>query len=140
MPYRTYCLLCATSTPSYMPLSYQFWYTACVMKNNPTTNFQATVYSIVSSSPKGKGSTYGQGAELAGRPGAARAVGTCMRNNKDTNEAPCHRVVGSAGNLAGYAYGDGLPTKKKKLTKEGVEFRGEKVNLKTSRWQPKLAR
>lgn len=110
------------------------------MKNDPKTNFQKTVYAVVSGIPKGKVVTYGQVAELAGRPGAARAVGTCMRNNKDTKSVPCHRVVGSNGALAGYAYGDGLATKKKMLKKEGVAFKGEKVDLKASQWQPKRSR
>jgi alkylated DNA nucleotide flippase Atl1 len=67
-------------------------------------------------------------------------VGTVMSHNQNTKTTPCHRVVGSTGALAGYAYGDGLATKKKMLMKEGVEFRGEKVNLKTSQWRPKVAR
>jgi O-6-methylguanine DNA methyltransferase len=104
------------------------------------TNFQKTVHGVVASIPKGMVATYGQIAELAGRPGAARAVGTVMSHNQNTKTTPCHRVVGSTGALAGYAYGDGLATKKKMLMKEGVEFRGEKVNLKTSQWRPKVAR
>ncbi|KND50494.1 MAG: methylated-DNA--[protein]-cysteine S-methyltransferase [Parcubacteria bacterium C7867-007] len=112
------------------------------MKNVPKSNFQSTVYSVVASIPRGSVATYGQIAELAGRPGAARAVGTCMRNNKDTHTVPCHRVVASNGTLAGYAYGDGLSTKKKLLQKEGVSFKtnGTTVDLKANQWQPKRSR
>lgn len=99
--------------------------------------FTTTVYAVVASIPAGKVATYGQVAELAGKPGAARAVGTAMRTNKDTHAVPCHRVVGSDGSLTGYAYGNGVATKKQKLAKEGVAFRGEKVDLAQSRWQPK---
>jgi O-6-methylguanine DNA methyltransferase len=98
------------------------------------------VYAIAASIPKGSVATYGQVAELAGRPGAARAVGACMRTNKDTKAVPCHRVVGSTGALTGYAYGDGLATKKKMLQKEGVVFKGDKVDLNESQWQPKQSR
>ncbi|MES2225890.1 MAG: MGMT family protein [Patescibacteria group bacterium] len=101
------------------------------------SNFKQTVYAVVASIPKGKVATYGQVAALAGRPGAARAVGTCMSTNKDTEAVPCHRVVGSTGALAGYAYGDGTKTKGLMLRKEGVIFRGEKVDLKESQWIPK---
>ncbi|MDB5265717.1 MAG: hypothetical protein JWM39_430 [Parcubacteria group bacterium] len=110
------------------------------MKNSTQTNFQKTVHAVVASIPKGSVATYGQVAELAGRPGAARAVGSVMSHNQDTKATPCHRVVGSTGALSGYAYGDGITTKKKLLVKEGVQFRGEKVDLKTSQWHPKVSR
>ncbi len=107
------------------------------MKKSSQTNFQMTVHAVVAAIPKGSVATYGQVAELAGRPGAARAVGTVMSHNKNTKATPCHRVVGSTGALAGYAYGNGLSTKKKLLMKEGVQFKGEKVDLKVSQWHPK---
>lgn len=93
------------------------------------SDFTARVYKIVSGIPKGKVMTYGQVAKLAGSPGAARAVGMCMRNNKDTKAVPCHRVVGATGKLTGYAYGNGIPTKQKMLAKEGVKFKGNIVDL-----------
>ncbi len=49
---------------------------------------------------------------------------------------PCHRVVGSTGALTGYAYGDGTATKKQMLQKEDVAFKGERVDLSASQWQP----
>lgn len=100
-----------------------------------TSSFTRTVQAVVASIPKGKVATYGQVAELAGSPGAARAVGTIMRTNKDTEAVPCHRVVGSTGALTGYAYGNGILTKKQLLEKEGVKFAGAKVDLKLSQWR-----
>lgn len=100
--------------------------------------FTPTVRAVVASIPKGKVATYGQVASLAGHPGAARAVGMVMRTNKDTKAVPCHRVVGSTGALTGYAYGDGISSKKRMLEKEGVTFKGSKVDLKISGWQPKV--
>jgi O-6-methylguanine DNA methyltransferase len=96
------------------------------------TDFTKRVHAIVAAIPKGKVATYGQVARLAGRPGAARAVGMCMSHNKDTKAVPCHRVVGSTGKLTGYSYGSGLSTKKKALEKEGVVFKGESVDLSRS--------
>ncbi len=43
-------------------------------------------------------SPYKQFAELAGNPGASRAVGTIMSHNYDL-EIPCHRVVRSDGKI-----------------------------------------
>lgn len=99
------------------------------------SDFKSRVYALAAKIPKGKVTTYGRLAALAGRPGAARAVGNAMRTNKDTTAVPCHRVVGSAGALTGYAYGNGLATKRAMLAKEGVAFKGDKVDLAVSGWQ-----
>ena len=92
-------------------------------------NFQQKVYEIVSKIPAGKVMTYGQVAKLAGSPRAARAVGMCMSRNKDRNTVPCHRVVAANGALTGYAFGDGVSTKRKLLLDEGVIFVDGRVNL-----------
>ena len=57
-------------------------------------------------------------AAKAGRPRAARAVGTVMNRNPIPIVLPCHRVVGSTGSLVGYA--GGLDVKRALLTLEGA--------------------
>jgi len=52
--------------------------------------------------PLGETVTYAKLAEMAGRPGAARAAGQAMRHNPLTIIVPCHRVISSSGNLHGY--------------------------------------
>lgn len=96
--------------------------------------FTTAIYELARSIPKGKVATYGQLAGLAGKPGAARAVGTIMRTNPDIPKTPCHRVVASDGSLTGYSAGTGIPTKRKMLEAEGVSFKGTKVDLAQSRW------
>ena len=54
--------------------------------------------------PYGETATYGEVAELAGRPGAARAVGTAMARCPVPLFVPCHRVV-AAGGIGGYGGG-----------------------------------
>ncbi len=98
------------------------------------STFKKTVYAFCSQIPKGKVATYGQLAKMAGSPGAARAVGMCMRTNPNAPIVPCHRVVASDGSLHGYSGGDGLPTKKKMLLGEGVLFTGDRVDLSRSQW------
>ena len=66
--------------------------------------FHQKIYELVRRIPYGKVSSYGQLAVLAGRPGAARAVGHAMRVCRDPY-IPCHRVVGTNGSLTGYAGG-----------------------------------
>jgi methylated-DNA-protein-cysteine methyltransferase-like protein len=100
-----------------------------------TSNFKDRIYAIAAKIPKGKVATYGQLAKIAGRPNAARAVGNAMRTNTDTKAVPCHRVVGATGALTGYAYGNGLTTKMSMLKREGVAFKGERVDLTTSGWK-----
>ena len=49
--------------------------------------------------------TYGELADLAGRPRAARAVGSAMRDNPLPFVIPCHRVVAAGGRIGGYGGG-----------------------------------
>ncbi len=68
----------------------------------------------------GSGETlsYGELARLAGKPGAARAVGRVMAHNPWPLIYPCHRVIGSNGKLTGFG-GVGLKMKGHLLELEG---------------------
>jgi methylated-DNA-[protein]-cysteine S-methyltransferase len=67
--------------------------------------------------------SYGELAEMAGRPGAARAVGNAMSRNPVPIVVPCHRVVAAGGRIGGYGT-SGVPTKRFLLALEGVELPG----------------
>ena len=70
--------------------------------------------------PWGETVTYGELAGLAGRPRAARAVGTAMASNPVPLIIPCHRVLAANG-LGGYGGADGRPDLKRALLAvEGV--------------------
>jgi methylated-DNA-[protein]-cysteine S-methyltransferase len=73
-------------------------------KKNPS-EFAQKVLKIVARIPKGKTLSYGEVAELAGHPGAFRAVGSLMKSNYDT-KIPCHRVVMASGKPGHYNRGD----------------------------------
>jgi methylated-DNA-protein-cysteine methyltransferase-like protein len=113
-----------------LAIYYLFFYNTFML---PT--FTAKVYSIAKQIPKGKVVTYGQLAKLAGSPGAARAVGMCMKHNPDMPTIPCHRVVSSTGALTGYSAGEGVSTKKQMLLQEGVTFINNRVDLAKSLWK-----
>src|SRR6185436_14771433 len=98
------------------------------------TSFRDKIYDLARQIPRGKVATYGQLAELAGSPGAARAVGMCMKTNPDAPHTPCHRVVASDGKLTGYSAKEGIKTKRQMLLDEGVKFTGDHVNLVASQW------
>ncbi len=80
-------------------------------------SFQETVLDIVRSIPAGSVMTYKQVAEKAGRPGAARAVGSMMKANYRP-DVPCHRVIRTDGKIGDYNRG-GSNAKIKLLKKEG---------------------
>ena len=80
--------------------------------------FQDAVLRELARVPYGTTETYGALAAKAGRPGAARAVGTVMNRNPIPIVLPCHRVVGANGSLTGYA--GGLDVKRRLLQLEGA--------------------
>ena len=84
------------------------------------TTFEEKVYLEVKKIPKGKVDTYAGIAIKAGYPNAARAVGNALHKNPDHKNIPCHRVVGSNGNLTGY--GGGIKNKVELLKHEGIDL------------------
>jgi methylated-DNA-[protein]-cysteine S-methyltransferase len=84
----------------------------------PARDFGRAVLEQLALVPYGEVTTYGALAQRAGRPRAARAVGTVMNRNPVPIVLPCHRVVGSTGSLVGYA--GGLDRKRTLLELEGA--------------------
>ncbi|WP_330301390.1 methylated-DNA--[protein]-cysteine S-methyltransferase [Streptomyces sp. NBC_00503] len=64
-----------------------------------------TVLALDAFVPYGRTATYAELAGALSRPRAARAVGTALGANPLCVVLPCHRIVASAGGLAGYAGG-----------------------------------
>ncbi|OGG61828.1 hypothetical protein A3C87_00320 [Candidatus Kaiserbacteria bacterium RIFCSPHIGHO2_02_FULL_49_34] len=71
------------------------------MKNIAPRGFSESVLKIVRAIPAGETLSYGEVALLAGFPGAARAVGSLLRQNADMN-VPCHRVILASGKMGAY--------------------------------------
>ena len=69
------------------------------------TEFQRRVWSALADIPYGTTCTYGELAAQIGNPRACRAVGMANNRNPLPIFIPCHRVVGTGGNLTGYAGG-----------------------------------
>lgn len=82
------------------------------------TQFQREVWSALLEIPFGETRTYLQLASKLGKPFAARAVGAANARNPISIVIPCHRVIGSSGNLTGFA--GGLETKAHLLSLEKV--------------------
>jgi AraC family transcriptional regulator, regulatory protein of adaptative response / methylated-DNA-[protein]-cysteine methyltransferase len=69
------------------------------------TAFQRRVWEELRRIPYGSTRTYSQVAKAIGKPRAIRAVARACATNPVSIVVPCHRVVRSDGNLAGYRWG-----------------------------------
>jgi methylated-DNA-[protein]-cysteine S-methyltransferase len=69
------------------------------------TEFEHRVWAEVCRIPFGSTDTYGEIARRLRDPDAARAVGAANARNPIAIVIPCHRVVGTGGDLTGYAGG-----------------------------------
>ena len=81
------------------------------------TAFTRRVHAVVRRVPAGRVTTYGDVARLAGRPGAARAVGNIMQQARAPG-LPYHRVIAAGGKLGGYGGNPAL--KRALLAAEGL--------------------
>jgi AraC family transcriptional regulator, regulatory protein of adaptative response / methylated-DNA-[protein]-cysteine methyltransferase len=90
---------------------------------SPGTAFQQKVWEELCRIPYGTTRSYKQQAEAIGMPDAVRAVANANGMNRISIVIPCHRVIGSDGQLTGY--GGGLWRKKWLLDLESGASAGE---------------
>jgi methylated-DNA-[protein]-cysteine S-methyltransferase len=84
--------------------------------------FQMEVWRLLMEIPYGQTRTYGDLARKLGRPDASRAVGRANATNPIAIVVPCHRVIGTSGELTGYA--GGVDVKRKLLELESGNLGG----------------
>ena len=84
--------------------------------------FEQAVYEALLSLPPGETVSYGELAERAGYPRAARAVGNAMAGNPIPVVVPCHRVIRSDGSMGNY--GNDPAWKPRLLVHEGWSCAG----------------
>ncbi|WP_158738732.1 methylated-DNA--[protein]-cysteine S-methyltransferase [Alteribacillus sp. YIM 98480] len=82
------------------------------------TPFQKLVWEALQHIPYGETRSYKQIAADIGAPKAVRAIGSANNKNPLPIFLPCHRVIGSNGNMVGY--GGGLDKKMYLLQIEGA--------------------
>ena len=82
------------------------------------SQFGRRILKATAAIPFGQVSTYGKVAAQAGNPKASRAAGRALGANPIPIVVPCHRVIGSSGQLTGYT--GGLHRKVALLQIEGV--------------------
>ena len=89
------------------------------------TDFQRRVWSYLQDIPAGQTVTYGQIAQALGIR-SAQAVGGAVGRNPWSILVPCHRVLGSQGQLTGYA--GGLDKKIWLLQHEGISLDEKQIS------------
>ena len=100
--------------------------------NSMEKTFNERVYDIVARIPYGRVATFGQIAQMIGRPRCARFVGYAS-NNRASWHLPWHRVVFKDGSLC-----SGMAAEQyRALKNEGVKFDHEKRVVMTDyQWDP----
>ena len=88
--------------------------------------FNEKIYNKLKEVPFGKVVSYKILAESINSK-AYRAVGSCMRRNKYPDKIPCFKVVRNDGDIGKYSLG--IKEKIKRLNKEGIIVKNNKVDL-----------
>ncbi len=100
------------------------------------SNPESAIYAILHAIPSGRVATYGQIADLAGLPRAARLVGTTLRKLPANSNLPWHRVINASGRISFPATHPNYQRQRQLLVDEGVLFVGGRVKLSDYQWQP----
>lgn len=98
------------------------------------TDLKLMIWQTVAAITHGKIATYGDIARRCGYPGHARFVGTTLKNLPEDSVLPWHRVIKANGELAFPIGSDAFIRQKTLLEAEGVQFKQQKICLKTHRW------
>ena len=100
--------------------------------------FQEAVLRTVGRIPRGKVTSYGAVAAMAGQPRAARGVGWILHRLDPEADLPWWRVVNRDGALSTYKLPGGAgPLQRARLEAEGVDFDSqERVTGDSVWWRP----
>ena len=90
--------------------------------------FRRSIYEAARAVDWGRTVSYGELAERAGVPGAARAVGQALGQNPVPLIIPCHRILAAGKAAGGFSAFGGTDTKMRLLALEGVRL-GEAAPL-----------
>jgi len=97
------------------------------------------IWTVVALIPAGTVASYGQVADLAGLPRAARRVSRALNQAPAQRQLPWHRVIRSDGRL-GFAPGSPEDAEQRaRLAAEGVLFSPNGKIPRHNFWQPDLA-
>jgi methylated-DNA-protein-cysteine methyltransferase-like protein len=103
----------------------------------PASSYER-IWRVVARIPRGRVATYGQVAELAGLPRAARQAGYAMHALPSGSRVPWQRVVNARGEISLRRETGGELVQRALLEREGVAFdaRG-RIDLARFGWRPR---
>jgi methylated-DNA-protein-cysteine methyltransferase-like protein len=99
---------------------------------DPSQQRTAAILKAVRGIKRGTFASYGEVARRAGLAGRARLVGTVLRESGDQARLPWHRVTGAQGRIAFPAGSRAAREQLRRLDREGVKARGNRVLQKPS--------
>ena len=94
------------------------------LDDSPLDAFDRSVYTAARAIAPGRVVTYAMLAERVGGKATARAVGQSLGRNPFPIVVPCHRIVGTNGELVGFSAPGGNLTKRRLLTIENARLDG----------------
>jgi len=100
--------------------------------NDDTRRSTSAILKAVRGIKRGTFASYGEVARRAGLPGRARLVGMVLRDSGDAARLPWHRVTGAGGRIAFPAGSRSAREQLRRLEREGVRARGNRVVQKPS--------
>jgi methylated-DNA-protein-cysteine methyltransferase related protein len=92
------------------------------------------IWEIVRRIPRGRVSTYGQVAKLAGLTRRARFVGYALHNLPPGMPVPWHRVINSKGMISFPEESPNHKRQRELLEREGIRLVDGKIDLKKKGW------
>ena len=91
------------------------------------------IWQVVHAIPKGRVSTYGEVAAVAGLPKRARLVGHVLGQLPGGSRLPWHRVVGAGGRIV--IRGGGEIEQAQRLRSDGIIVKNGRIDLRQFGWQ-----
>jgi methylated-DNA-protein-cysteine methyltransferase-like protein len=98
------------------------------------------IWEIVRRIPRGRVSTYGQIAKLAGLVRRARFVGYALHNLPPGMPVPWHRVINARGMISFPEGSASYQRQRELLQREGIRLIGGRVELKSRGWPERYFR
>ncbi|WP_417222209.1 MGMT family protein [Amphritea sp.] len=96
------------------------------MAQNPAYEM---IWHAVAAIPEGRVATYGQVAQMAGVPGAARMVGRCLSQLPKDTQLPWFRVINASGRISMPVGSEGYLRQVELLQEEGVAVLNGRISL-----------
>lgn len=98
------------------------------------SDYRSRFFLVIANIPKGKVTTYGHVAKMAGFPRMARSVGRALKQLPKDSRLPWQRVINAQGRISFPVGSAGYQRQRAKLEAEGIEFIGDKISLAQFGW------